>query len=243
MASLDKSDDRIASVQVNAELRQAQLDILSAQCATDRLRLRFSVDEVARHAQRHVLQKAWSSASALFDYYNTVLNRAQDREPASFATFDEAKVRDASTRVARYLHEQREHFWSVGQPLEKNHQDAMAPFFSSPLLRRARLVVLDYPRVPNPSFYAEARAMGFENLPDLAHMPSLTFEDVVVFQDQLTSRRLFHALVHVVQVEVLGLNSYAERFVRGFLRTRSHAKVPLVSHAGMLEAGFAEEQV
>jgi len=244
MASLGKAGDRVATVQVNAELRQAQLDLLSAQCATDRLRLRHSVEEVARHAQRDLLQKAWSSASALFDYYNSVVKRAQDRsvtEAAPIATFDEARVRDASARVARYLHEQREYFSAIGQPLEKNYRDEMTPFFSSALLRHVRVVVLERQRIPNPPFYAEAKAMGFENLPELTHMPSVAFEDVLVFQDKLTSRRLFHALVHVVQVEVLGLETYADRFVRGFLRTRSHVSVPLELHAVILETAFAEQ--
>jgi len=244
MVSVDESGDRIAIARMNTELRQAQLEILSAQCATDRLRLRYSAEDVARHAQRDVLRKAWSSANALFEYYNSVVKHVPDRdaiEKAPPITFDEAKVLDASARVARYLHEQRENFWAIGQPLEKGQRDTMAPFFSPALLHQARVVVLDGQRIPNPPFYTEARALGFANLPDLTHMFSVTFEDVLIFHDKITHQRLFHALVHVVQVEVLGLEAYAERFVRGFLRTRLHTNTPLEVHAAMLETAFAEQ--
>jgi len=244
MVSLDEGGDRVAIVRMNAELRQAQLEMLSAQCATDRLRLRYSAEDLARHAQRDVLRKAWSSANALFEYYNGIIKHAPEREAIEKVppiTLDEARVRDGSARVAGYLHEQREHFWAIGHPLEQGQRDAMAPFFAPALLRQARVVVLDRQRIPNPPFYAEAKALGFTNLPELTHMPSVTFEDVLVFHDEITDRRLFHALVHVVQFQVLGLESYAERFVRAFLRTRLHTSTPLEAHAAMLEAAFAEQ--
>lgn len=70
MVSTNRPGDRVAMAQMNAELRNAQLELLSAQCATDRLRLRFSVEDVAHNGQREILLKAVSSANALCDYYN-----------------------------------------------------------------------------------------------------------------------------------------------------------------------------
>jgi hypothetical protein len=69
-------------------------------------------------------------------------------------------------------------------------------------------------------------------------MASLTFEDVLVFHRDIPLRTLFHALVHAVQFEILGLARYTELFVRGFLRTRSHISVPLEAHAFSLELRF-----
>jgi len=243
MASLDDTGDHLASVQMNAELRHAQLEMLSAQCATDRLRLRYSAEDLARHAQRDTLRKAWSSANALFEYYNTIVNQLPDRhalEKSTAMTIEEAKVLDASDRLARYLYEQREHFRLIGQPLELEQKDAMGPFFSLELLALARIVVLDRQRIPKPPLESEAKAMGIAGLSDFPHPSSASFGGVLVFYDEITSRYLFHALVHAVQFEVLGLEAYAERFVRGFLRTRSHASVPLEVHAVMLETAFAE---
>jgi Leu/Phe-tRNA-protein transferase len=80
MFSWDKDGDRVAIIKMNAELRSAQLEILSAQCATDRLRLRFSVRDIARHAQRDVLRKALSSANALHRYYSDIARQVTDPE-------------------------------------------------------------------------------------------------------------------------------------------------------------------
>jgi hypothetical protein len=244
MFSWEKTGDRVAIVQMNAELRHAQLELLSAQCATDRLRLRFSAEDIACHAQRDVLRKALSSANALSDYYNSIARQVPD--PDSMASsgappVNEAKVRDAIARMAQYLREQREHFRPIARPLDGDHRQAMTPFHSPSLLDQIRIIVLDGHRVPNPPFYAEVKAQGFTNLPELPHMASLTFEDVAVFHGEITSRALFHALVHAVQFEVLGLEHYTELFVRGFLRTRSHISVPLEEHAFALESKFAAD--
>jgi hypothetical protein len=244
MASLDDPGDHLASVQMNSELRHAQLEILSAQCATDRLRLRYSAVDLARHAQRDLLRKAWSSANALFEYYNAIVNQLPDRsviQKSTSTTIEEARVLDASDRLARYLHEQREHFRLIGQPLAPQQQDAMAPFFSSDLLARVRVVLLERERIPKPMLDSEAKAMGIAGFSDFPHSSSATFGDVLVFYDEMTGRRIFHALVHSVQLEVLGLAPYAERFVRGFLRMRLHASVPLEVHAATLEMAFAEQ--
>jgi len=241
MFSWDKTGDRVAIVQLNAELRHAQLELLSAQCATDRLRLRFSADDIARHAQRDVLRRALLSASALHDYYNYVAQQLSD--PDSLTTgaspWNENRVAEAADRLARYLREQRQQYFSTGEPLAEEHRHVVAPFFSAPVFEKVRFVHLEGSRVPNPSFFDEARALGLSNLPDFSHMHSLTFDDVVVFQEKISPRPLFHALVHAVQFDVLGLRRYAELFVRSFLRTRSYITVPLEAHAFTLESKFA----
>lgn len=243
MASLDDTDDHLAAGQMNAELRHAQLEMLSAQCATDRLRLRYSAGDLARHAQRDILRKAWSSANALSEFYNSIVNQLPDHysvDRPSTMTIEEAKVLDASDRLARYLHEQREHFRLIGQPLEQGQRDALAPFFALELLARMRTVVLDRERFPRPPLDAEAKAMGVAGLSDLPHPSSASFGEILVSYDAINNRDLFHALVHTVQIVVLGVEAYAERFVRGFLRTRTHASVPMEAHAVMLETAFAE---
>jgi hypothetical protein len=241
MFSLGEAGDRVAAVQMNAELRHAQLEMLSAQCATDRLRLRYSAEEIACHGQREILRKAWTAANSLFEYYSSIVKQMPEREMRSGSlSLSEARVLDASDRVAGYIREQQERFRPIGLSLKDEYRSAMMPFFSPELLAQVRLVRLDPQRAPNPPLLAEAKALGIANAADLTHMPSLTFEDVLVFQGELTDRTLFHALVHAVQFEVLGLKQYAELLVRGFVRTRSHASVPLEAHAFMLESGFAE---
>src|SRR5947207_2956696 len=68
------------------------------------------------------------------------------------------------------------------------YRNAVAPFFSASVLDPVRVVVLNGHRVPNPPFYEEAKALGFTTLPEFIHMASLTFEDVVVFHGEISSR-------------------------------------------------------
>jgi hypothetical protein len=69
-------------------------------------------------------------------------------------------------------------------------------------------------------------------------MDSLTFLDVLVFNQTLAERSLFHALVHAVQFQYLGLERYTELFVQSFVKTRVHFTVPLEAHAFSLESKF-----
>jgi hypothetical protein len=84
--------------------------------------------------------------------------------------------------------------------------------------------------------------MGCQNLPDLQHQASVTFMDVVVFNEKITERALFHGLVHATQVQVLGVERYAELFVRGFLKAKSYFMVPIKAHAFALDCQFAENR-
>lgn len=184
MSPLDEAGDRLATLQMNAELRHAQLEMLSAQCATDRIRLRYSVNDVAQHAQREILRKAWTSASALYEYYRSIAGRVLDLDeteklPTPLA--NEEKLEEAVARAADSLRAQRELFRPNGLPLDKGHRQAMRPFFSDAVLDQARIVSLEGKRVPNPPFYVEARAAGIKDFPDVSHIASLTFEDVLVF--------------------------------------------------------------
>jgi len=242
MYSWDKNGDRVAILQMNAELRHAQLELLSAQCATDRLRLRFSTRDLAQHAQRDVLRKALSSATALHEYYTHVAGNIPSEESLSlFRTdsVDENRVQEIIIQMAQFFHERRGHFRPLGVPLSEEHRRVMMPFFPTALLEKVGVVVLNGERLPNPPFYEDVKACGFTNLPELTHMSSVTFEDVLIFHSEITERSLFHALVHAVQFEVLGLEQYAEHFVRGFVRTRSYISVPLEAHAFTLQSKFA----
>lgn len=150
-------------------------------------------------------------------------------------------VRDAIAKVALYLQVQRDIYYPIGHPLGHTRNEELRGFFSPALLSRARIVELKERRVANPWFYEEARAKGIENLPDISHKVAVTFLDVVVFNQKITSRDLFHGLVHAAQVKLLGLERFAELFVTGFLQARSYFLVPLKAHAFALDTRYAED--
>jgi len=235
MYSWNDPDDRVAIAQMNSELRHAQLDLLSAQCATDRLRLRFSVGDLARYSERDLLRKTIGTAVALHEYYLSI----QNEMGLEVSILSAAQIAHAVKQVSAYLSKQREIHFANGAPLAPRLKETLQAFFSPALLERVRTVELHGRRLPPPPFYSEAHALGFDHLPELTHMPSLTFVDVIVFNDLLIDRALFHGLVHAVQFQILGLERYADLFVRAFLRTNAHFTVPLETHAFALESKFA----
>ncbi len=244
MFSWDNPDDRVAIVQMNAELQHAQLELLSASCATQQLRLRFSSDDLARFGRRDTLRKSAQAAASLDEYYSSLEKKVPQAEAAAASSeLSESQIAEAIERVSSYLSAQREHFIPSATPLPGRRKAAMWPYFSPALLDRVRIVEPDGERITNPPFYEEARVLGFVNLPEWTHMHSLTFLDVVVFNEKLTDRSLFHGLVHVVQFEVLGLERYTELFVRSFIKTKLHFSVPLEAHTFSLESKFAASPV
>lgn len=241
MYSWDNPDDRVAIVNMNSELRHAQLELLSAHCATHQLRLRFSADDLARFGQRDVLRKSVQAASALSEYYASIEKKIPVAEAASEALpgLSEDRILEAVGLVSSYLRGQRERYFHSAALLSQHQKARLSPHFSSALLDRIRIVELEGSRVPNPPFYEQARALGFVNLPELTHMHAVTFLDVVVFNESATDRTLFHGLVHAVQFEVLGLERYCDLFVRSFVNTKLHFSVPLEAHVFSLESRFA----
>jgi hypothetical protein len=211
----DKSDDNISVVQINSELRHAQLELISAHCASHRMGQRFSTEQLARYGQRDVLRKSIETANALNEYYSSIERQlpAQESIAAPAGGLTEDQVSQAIECVSAYLQQQHEYYLVSAVPLSADHQVSMSNYFSSDLLSHVKAVELHGERVPNPPFYEQARALGLLNLPDIAHMNSMTFPNVMVFNEQLTARSLFHALVHAVQFEVLGLERYSELFV------------------------------
>lgn len=242
MCFTEHQEDGISIVQMNSELRYAELELLSAHCATHKLRLRFSTETVARHGRRDVLRKSIETASALNEYYSSIEKQmpAEGTVSAPATGLNDTQIRQAVECVSSYLRDQRERYLPSAAPLTEPYQAMMRPYFSATLLGQVKVVELHGERLPNPPFYAEAKALGFVSLPDITHMNSLTFLDVMVFNEEVARRSLFHALVHAVQFQVLGLERYTELFVHSFVNTRFHFRVPIEAHALFLESKFAQ---
>jgi len=240
MYSWENPNDRVSIAQMNSELQHAQLELLSAHCASQQLRLRFSADDLARFGQRDILHKCVQAATALSEYYASIVQKIPAAEaPAEPAVLTEERILEGVERLISYLREQRERYFHSAAPLSNRLKAIMWPYFSATLLDHVRVVELDGMRIPNPPFFAEYRALGYINLPELSHMHSVTFIDAVVFNEKISARCLFHGLVHAVQFEVLGLERYAHCFVRSFVNTKLHFSVPLEAHAFSLESKFA----
>ena len=240
MYQQDNSEERASVVQLNSELQQAHLELLSAHCATHQLRLRYSTYDLIRFGRRDILRRSAQAASALYQYYAAIEEKipaeTTPESPSPVPTPEQ--IAEAVGWMSSYLREQREHYLPGTAALSPQHKAALSGYFSANLLDAIRVIELKGARVAAPDFFAHARALGFHQLPEISHMDSLTFLDVVVFNELLTERALFHALVHTVQIQTLGLERYADLWVAGFLRTRVHFTVPLEVHAFALAARF-----
>jgi len=155
--------------------------------------------------------------------------------------FPEAVIGDAIARFSAYLMAERERYRPQGRSLSADEKALFGRFFSPELLGQIRVVVLSGSRLENPPFHEEAKALGVRNLPDMPHKATATFLDVIVFNDHISGRELFHALVHAAQVHVLGARLFAELFVREVMRARSYSLAPLKAQAFALEAQFAAD--
>jgi hypothetical protein len=91
---------------------------------------------------------------------------------------------------------------------------------------------------PRTLFLWQLRSLGIANAPLFSEMAGVTFQDVIVHVEPLTRSLLFHELVHCVQYTHLGLEGFAEHYVRGFLDGGLHEEIPLEKQAYELEARF-----
>jgi len=236
VSSFSSPHDHIAVLQMNSELEQAQTELVSAHCAVHQLRLRYSSDDLARFGRRDVLRKSAEAATALRDFYAKIESKIPNADSIPGASQPTSgQIAQAIGWITGYLREQHEYYSPVASPLPNDCKARLWPYFSAALLDRVRIVELRGALVRVPDFFAKIRGLGFEP-PEIAHMDSLTFTDVIAFNQRLSERALVHALVHTVQMEVLGLQRYVELWVQGFLKTRTHFTVPLEVHAFSLSS-------
>jgi hypothetical protein len=145
------------------------------------------------------------------------------------------QVEQLTDWVATYIAGQRSYFQERAQAISAEHVSTLEPFFSKEILSLVRVA---QGRASEPPFYSQLRTLGIRNAPPFSDMAGITFEDVVVHVEPLTTSLLFHELVHSVQYKQLGLNGFAKFYVRGFLTGGSYEEIPLEKQAYCLEGRF-----
>jgi hypothetical protein len=152
----------------------------------------------------------------------------------------EQQILRAVDALMHFIRQQRSHYYPLGESLSPKTKAFLARFFDPSLLGQVKILKMAGERVPNPPFFEIAKKMGFRNLPDLKHQSTVTFLDIIVFNEQDTERALFHGLVHATQVQIIGIDRFSELLLRAFLRTKSYFLIPLKAHAFALDCQFAE---
>jgi uncharacterized protein YlxW (UPF0749 family) len=65
---------------LKTDLAAASVELLSAHCATDRIRLRYSQQDIVAFGDPTVLQKAISSAGAVYRFFSLVEAQIRHKE-------------------------------------------------------------------------------------------------------------------------------------------------------------------
>ena len=68
----DENKKQADTVRLIADLRTAKVELLSAQCATDRLRLQYTLQDIVSFGERQTLDRAIASAGALSRFFSQV---------------------------------------------------------------------------------------------------------------------------------------------------------------------------
>ena len=153
--------------------------------------------------------------------------------------FSEGRVAAMIAKIVEYFRQERALYHRASGPLAPVWKSSMQDHFSASLLDTVKTMTLNGARIPPPPFYSEAVAMSGGHFPDFVHLASVTYIDVIVFNDAIAPRTLFHGLVHAQQMASLGLENYTGLYLRGFLKTRSWINIPLEAQSFQLEARFA----
>lgn len=76
----DENGRRVGIARLVADVRAAKIEILSAQCAADRLRMQYSVEDIVSFGERQALKGAIASAGALCRFFASVEDQLKQTE-------------------------------------------------------------------------------------------------------------------------------------------------------------------
>jgi len=74
------SKKQVDSTRLKADVAAAGVEILSAHCAVDRIRLQYSPQDVTQAADRNTLKKAIASAEAVYRFFSLIEQELKNTE-------------------------------------------------------------------------------------------------------------------------------------------------------------------
>lgn len=118
---------------------------------------------------------------------------------------------------------------------------AVEHYFAAETLAHARIQRIH--TIPNPPFYGVLEAAGIALPLDFREMAGLTLIDCILIADSHTGpgtippSLLFHELVHVAQYDLLGVEEFIRRYVRGWAENgRDYFRIPAEIQARAITA-------
>jgi hypothetical protein len=74
---------QIDIARLKADLAAASVEVLSAHCATDRVRLQYSPHDIVAFGERRTLERAIASAEAVYRFFSQVQAQIASQEDAN----------------------------------------------------------------------------------------------------------------------------------------------------------------
>ena len=152
----------------------------------------------------------------------------------------EEQIAGVVESAAAYIQEQWEKYHVKAKSLPYIEMNNFSKFFPQSILRMTRFLNVTNKKSENPPFLSQLNEIGFK-YGDINSFAATTFKDVVVLRKKPTTRLLFHELVHVMQYQELGLMGFADKYVRGLIRTGSYEKIPLEVQAYELDQKYSAD--
>jgi hypothetical protein len=139
-----------------------------------------------------------------------------------------------------YIERQRKRCAAEAVELASHFKHELAPYFQPEILGCARILVAECLPIPDLPFSSVLRHCGLYIL-NPSSIGAITFDNVIAARQPLSTRLLFHELVHVVQYRLLSIHGFARRYVAGFLSGGSYERIPLERCAFHLEERFVSQ--
>ena len=160
-------------------------------------------------------------------------------EPANFTPDELASL---VVEAVAWVEQQRERYRPAGLPLTAAQCNELQSFFPAEILDSFRIVdaSLTGETIPYPPFYERVRAGGARVVPDAAHMTAIPFIDTAVFNRKPTLRTLFHTLVHVTQISIVGTQRFMDVYFRVLNESGLWMVVPFEEQAYKLDARYTK---
>jgi hypothetical protein len=77
------SKKQVDVMRLRADLAAAGIEVLSAHCATDRVRLQYSPQDIVKFGERSTLRKAIASSEALYRFFAQIEAQMKHKEESS----------------------------------------------------------------------------------------------------------------------------------------------------------------
>ena len=110
-----------------------------------------------------------------------------------------------------WLYQQRQIHLTQARPLSSRERSRLDGYFEKRILDLTRVATID--QIPNPAFYDELREREIPIPMDFTSAIGFTLIDCVLLQKGFRSiSTLFHEMVHVVQMDLLGVRKLVELY-------------------------------